>query len=35
MIRGEIPDQAALFGVLERIDALGLELLEVRSVPAP
>jgi hypothetical protein len=30
-----IPDQAALFGVLERIDALGLELLEVRSAPAP
>jgi hypothetical protein len=35
VIRGEIPDQAALFGVLERIDALGLELLEVRSLPAP
>jgi hypothetical protein len=35
VIRGAIPDQAALFGVLERIDALGLELLEVRSVPAP
>ena len=29
-----IPDQAALFGALERIDALGLELLEVRSAPA-
>lgn len=35
VIRGDIPDQAALFGVLERIEALGLELLEVRSVPAP
>jgi hypothetical protein len=35
VIRGDISDQAALFGVLERIDALGLELLEVRSVPAP
>jgi len=35
VFRGAIPDQAALFGVLERIDALGLELLEVRSVPAP
>jgi hypothetical protein len=35
VIRGEVPDQAALFGVLERIEALGLELLEVRSVPAP
>ena len=30
-----IPDQAALFGVLERIESLGLELLEVRSSPAP
>jgi hypothetical protein len=35
VLSGEIPDQAALFGVLERVDALGLELLEVRSVPAP
>jgi hypothetical protein len=35
VIGGAIPDQSALFGVLERIDALGLELLEVRSVPAP
>jgi hypothetical protein len=35
VIRGAVPDQAALFGVLERIDALGLELIEVRSVPAP
>lgn len=35
VLRGDIPDQAALFGVLERIDALGLELLEVRSAPAP
>jgi hypothetical protein len=35
VLRGELADQAALFGVLERIEALGLELLEVRSVPAP
>jgi hypothetical protein len=35
VIHGAIPDQAALLGVLERIDALGLELLEVRSLPAP
>ena len=35
VLRGDIPDQAALFGVLERIDALGLELLEVRSAPTP
>ena len=25
----ELPDQAALFGVLDRIEALGLELLEI------
>ena len=35
VIRGDIPDQAALFGVLERIESLGLELLDVRSTPAP
>ena len=29
VIRGEV-DQSALFGLLERIDALGLELLAVR-----
>jgi len=34
VLSGGVPDQAALFGVLERIDALGLELIEVRSVPA-
>ena len=30
-----IPDRAALHGVLERIESLGLELLEVRSAPLP
>jgi hypothetical protein len=29
LLAGELPDQAALFGVLGRIEALGLELLEV------
>jgi hypothetical protein len=29
LLAGQLPDQAALFGVLERIEALGLELLEV------
>jgi hypothetical protein len=27
---GVLPDQAALFGVLAQVEALGLELLEVR-----
>ena len=30
VLAGELPDQAALHGVLARIEALGLELLEVR-----
>ena len=34
VISGEIRDQSALYGVLERIDALGLELLRVRTTPA-
>jgi hypothetical protein len=29
LLAGQLPDQAALFGVLNRIEALGLELLEV------
>jgi len=29
VLAGELPDQAALFGVLYRIEELGLELLEV------
>lgn len=29
LLTGQLPDQAALFGVLTRIEALGLELLEV------
>jgi hypothetical protein len=34
-LRGPIPDQAALYGVLAMIQNLGLELLEVRRLPAP
>jgi hypothetical protein len=30
VIRGAIVDQAALYGVLERVESLGLELLDVR-----
>lgn len=32
VLTGALPDQAALHGVLARIEALGLELLEVRHV---
>ena len=31
--RRELPDQAALYGVLAQLEALGLELLEVRRPP--
>ncbi len=30
VLTGDLPDQAALHGVLGRVEALGLELLEVR-----
>ncbi len=30
VLAGTLPDQAALYGALARIEALGLELLEVR-----
>jgi hypothetical protein len=34
-LRGTLPDQAALHGILAQIEALGLELLEVRQLPPP
>ena len=33
VLRGCVPDQAALHGILTRLHSLGLELLEVRRVP--
>jgi hypothetical protein len=33
VLTGPLADQAALYGVLAQIEALGLELLEVRPVP--
>jgi hypothetical protein len=32
LLRGRIVDQAALHGVLERIESLGLELIDVRRL---
>ena len=32
VLYGEVADQAALFGLIERVQSLGLELLEVRRV---
>jgi hypothetical protein len=34
VLAGALPDQAALYGVLDEIEALGLELLEVRRFPS-
>jgi hypothetical protein len=34
-LRAELPDQAALHGAIDRVQALGLELLEVRPVEPP
>ncbi len=31
---GALPDQAALYGVIGEIEALGLELLEIRQIPS-
>ena len=33
VLAGVLPDRGALHGVLAQIEALGLELLEVRRVP--
>jgi hypothetical protein len=35
VLTGALPDQAALYGVLAEIEALGLELLEVRRADPP
>ena len=33
LLRGCLPDQAAVYGVIARLEALGLELLELRRFP--
>ena len=35
ILRGELKDQAALHGLLDRIQSLGLELIEIRQVEDP
>ena len=35
VLTGVLEDRAALFGVLAQIEALGLDLLEIRQVTAP
>jgi hypothetical protein len=35
VLSGPVEDQAALHGLLRRIESLGLELLEVRRFPTP
>ena len=34
LLRGALPDQSALYGVLARIESLALELIEVRRLPS-
>jgi hypothetical protein len=34
MLTGPVEDRAALFGVIAQIEALGLELLALRQIPA-
>ena len=34
VLHGPVPDQAALHGVIQLVNALGLELVEVRRHPA-
>jgi hypothetical protein len=33
VLHGQVRDQAALYGLLERVQSLGLELVEVRRLP--
>ncbi len=33
LLSGDLPDQAALYGLLHQIEALGLELPELRHLP--
>jgi hypothetical protein len=35
LLIGCLPDQSALYGVIQQLEALGLDLLEIRRVPEP
>lgn len=35
LLSGSLPDQSALYGVIHELEALGLQLLEVRHLPRP
>jgi hypothetical protein len=34
LLSGSLPDQPAVYGVIHELEALGLELLEIRALPA-
>jgi hypothetical protein len=33
-LTGSLPDQSALYGVIHQLEALGLQLLEIRRLPS-
>lgn len=35
LLHGEVPDQAALYGLIRRLEAFGLELVELRRGATP
>ena len=35
LLRGSLPDQAAVYGAIAKLEALGLELVELRRLPEP
>jgi hypothetical protein len=35
VLHGPVPDQSSLHGLLDRIQSLGLELVEIRQLPTP
>ena len=33
LLTGSLPDQSALYGVIQQLEALGVQLLEIRRLP--